>query len=327
MAQQTADEEIANARATANATVREAEIRADRLIADAEIESKRMAEAERRRVDEEIGALAVHRDQLRSDVELLGRFESDYRDRLARAIEADLAVVRGRGSAAPSSYPALSDDATSSAGRRDDTWRAASDAPILIDALDEEETPAVGPQGSGERTEATVADSHDDAVEPLIVRMADEELHDDELRDAQPDDAQRDDVPVTASGANGTGRDYDAGGFDDDEDADVATVLAQHTSVLDLNRLETRTSEPASDTNADAMADVGSRRAAADVPPSPPAGYAASAETRRLPDESFYESLRDAVSDDAPLEPGEERFFDAVAREPGSLREMFRRKK
>src|SRR5580765_2374169 len=109
LAQRAADEAVNEAAAKARQMVDDAEIQSRRLIADAEADARRRGESERRRLEEEILDLATRRDTLLADVEALTRFEADYRDRSVRALEADLAALRSRPSAAPAARPEPSD--------------------------------------------------------------------------------------------------------------------------------------------------------------------------------------------------------------------------
>lgn len=201
MAQKTADDELTKARETAATLVRDAELRANSLVGDAEVEARTRVEAERRRLHEDVSQLLEHRDSLRGEVGRLEQFETDYRDRLVRAIEADLAVVRGRSSAAPGPWP--------------ETTVLDTDLPVI-------------PAGSD-----TDAD-------------------------------RRLDEPVAATGEQSASGTLDLSGA---EEAENATA-----------------------------------------------------------DDAFLTSLREAVSDDTPLEPGEERFFEAASPE-SSVRDVFRRRR
>ena len=109
LAQRAADEAVNEAQAKARQMVDDAEIQSRRLIADAEADARRRGESERRRLEEEILDFATRRDTLLADVEALTRFEADYRDRSVRALEADLAALRSRPSAAPGARPEPSD--------------------------------------------------------------------------------------------------------------------------------------------------------------------------------------------------------------------------
>ena len=72
-----------------------------RGVADAEAEARSTGETERRRLEEEVLDLAGRRDALLADVEALTRFEADYRERMVRALEADLSALRLRPTTAP----------------------------------------------------------------------------------------------------------------------------------------------------------------------------------------------------------------------------------
>ena len=89
------------ATAKARQMLDDAEIQSRRLVADAEAEARRKGETERRRLEEEILELAGRRDALLADVEALTRFEAEYRERMVRALEADLTALRSRPTTAP----------------------------------------------------------------------------------------------------------------------------------------------------------------------------------------------------------------------------------
>jgi len=109
LAQRAADEAVNEASAKARQLVDDAEIQSRRLIADAEADARRRGESERRRLEEEILDLSARRDALLADVEALTRFEADYRDRMVRALEADLTALRSRPQASPGARPETSD--------------------------------------------------------------------------------------------------------------------------------------------------------------------------------------------------------------------------
>ena len=109
LAQRAADEAVNEAGAKARQMVDDAEIQSRRLIADAEADARRRGESERRRLEEEVLDLATRRDALLADVEALTRFEADYRDRMVRALEADLTALRSRPPASPGTRPEPSD--------------------------------------------------------------------------------------------------------------------------------------------------------------------------------------------------------------------------
>src|SRR5262245_41556985 len=109
LAQRAADEAVGEATAKSRQMLDDAEIQARRLIADAEADARRRGETERRRLEEEVLDLAGRRDALLADVEALTRFEADYRDRMARALEADLTALRSRPAATPGTRPEPTD--------------------------------------------------------------------------------------------------------------------------------------------------------------------------------------------------------------------------
>jgi DivIVA domain-containing protein len=105
LAQRAADEAVAEATGKARQMLDDADIQARRLVADAEADARRKGEVERRRLEEEILDLASRRDALLADVEALTRFEAEYRERMVRALEADLFALRSRPTSAPGSRP------------------------------------------------------------------------------------------------------------------------------------------------------------------------------------------------------------------------------
>jgi cell division septum initiation protein DivIVA len=109
LAQRAADEAVAEATAKARQMLDDADIQARRLVADAEAEARRRGETERRRLEEEILELAGRRDALLADVEAMTRFEAEYRERMVRALEADLSALRSRPTTAPGARPEPSD--------------------------------------------------------------------------------------------------------------------------------------------------------------------------------------------------------------------------
>jgi DivIVA domain-containing protein len=105
LAQRAADEAVAEAQAKARAMVDDAEVQSRRTIADAEAEARLRGETEKRRLEQEVVELAQQRDALTTDIETLSRYESEYRDRLLRALETDLETLRGRTAVAPGPKP------------------------------------------------------------------------------------------------------------------------------------------------------------------------------------------------------------------------------
>jgi cell division initiation protein len=109
LAQRAADEAVAEATAKARQMVDDAEIQSRRTIADSEAEARRRGETERQRLEKQVVELAGRRDALLADVEAMNRFESEYRERMVRALEADLTALRTRPSTAPGSRPEVTE--------------------------------------------------------------------------------------------------------------------------------------------------------------------------------------------------------------------------
>jgi DivIVA domain-containing protein len=109
LAQRAADEAVAEATAKARQLLDDAEIQSRRLVADAESDARRKGEHERQRLEGEILELAGRRDALLADVEALTRFEAEYRERMVRALEADLFALRSRPTTAPGTRPEPTD--------------------------------------------------------------------------------------------------------------------------------------------------------------------------------------------------------------------------
>jgi DivIVA domain-containing protein len=107
LAKRTADEEVAEAQAKARQLVDDAEAKARKLLLDAEVDARRRAEEERGKIQRELVDLSNRRDVLAGSVVELERFESEYRERLLRSIEADLAVISGRSPSAPGPRPEI----------------------------------------------------------------------------------------------------------------------------------------------------------------------------------------------------------------------------
>jgi DivIVA domain-containing protein len=109
LAQRAADEAVAEATAKARQLLDDAEIQSRRLVADAESDARRKGEHERQRLEGEIVELASRRDALLADVEAMTRFEAEYRERMVRALEADLFALRSRPTTAPGARPEPTD--------------------------------------------------------------------------------------------------------------------------------------------------------------------------------------------------------------------------
>ena len=93
LAQKAADEAVAEARSRAQQMLTESEAKAQALVSEAEANARRIADTERRRLEEEIGQLTSARDTLNADVDALERFETEYKERLREAIRAELEVL------------------------------------------------------------------------------------------------------------------------------------------------------------------------------------------------------------------------------------------
>ncbi|MEZ5169844.1 MAG: DivIVA domain-containing protein [Acidimicrobiia bacterium] len=107
LAQRTADETVAEAKERADQMVEEATLQADTTVRNAEAEARRLAEAERSRIESEVARLISERDALAANVEALDTFESDYRDRLRAAIAGDLETLTARPPVETPERPAL----------------------------------------------------------------------------------------------------------------------------------------------------------------------------------------------------------------------------
>ncbi len=105
LAQRAADEAVAEAQQKARAMMEEAELESHKLLAEAQTEAQQRGDEERMRLEGEVIDLAARRDTLLADVDTLTQFETDYRDRLAVALEQDLEALRTRTTAAPGPVP------------------------------------------------------------------------------------------------------------------------------------------------------------------------------------------------------------------------------
>jgi DivIVA domain-containing protein len=109
LAQRAADEAVAEAQFKARQILDDAESKARAQLSEAESSARRQVEGERRRLESEVLELASRREALLADVDGLERFESEYRQRLRRALEADLETLAGKDPAAPSARPPIHD--------------------------------------------------------------------------------------------------------------------------------------------------------------------------------------------------------------------------
>jgi DivIVA domain-containing protein len=132
LAQKTADEAIADAQTRSKQMVEEAETRAYALVSEAEATARRMAMAEQRRLEAEVLGLGARREALLADIDNLERFETEYRSRLRRAIEADLQSLDQRPTVSAGSRPSIHDvelPAQPEPARQEPPAPAASSAP------------------------------------------------------------------------------------------------------------------------------------------------------------------------------------------------------
>jgi len=234
LAQKAADEAVSEARAKAQQMVGEAESRAQHLVGEAEATATAVAERERSKLEDEIGRLQGARDTLNADVDALERFEQEYRDRLRRAIEAELDLL-GQ-TATVSDRPALHDvelpavaAAASWTSSSQESWSASAEgvvaspatpaptvtpqeATVHIEAVPAGGAAAWDPAPAGGWTDAPTAAVVDDSGEYPV---AEEEAHGESLDDdaffASLREAVRDDAPL--------GQD-DTQFFDEEEDTE-----------------------------------------------------------------------------------------------------------
>ena len=109
LAQRAADDAVNEAQAHARKLIEESEARAQALVGEAESTARRIAEGERRRLEDEIAELGARRDQLAVDADALDEYVSGYRDRVRAAIEADLERLGRTTVEPPSPRPELHD--------------------------------------------------------------------------------------------------------------------------------------------------------------------------------------------------------------------------
>jgi cell division initiation protein len=105
LAQRAADDAVNEAQAHARKLIEESEARAQALVGEAESTARRIAEGERRRLEEEITELSSRRDLLSSDADALDEYVSGYRERVRAAVEADLDLIGKQTIEPPSARP------------------------------------------------------------------------------------------------------------------------------------------------------------------------------------------------------------------------------
>jgi DivIVA domain-containing protein len=311
LAQRAADEAVGEATAKSRQMLDDAEIQAKRLVADSESEARRRGETERRRLEEEVLDYAGRRDALLADVEALSRFEADYRDRMVRALEADLTALRSRPPASPGTRPEPTDidlpvlsegfarrDALESSGVSD----APSAAPTSAPFASQSPGPFAGPDSTP--FAAPPSPKPADASEPSPFATP-------------PSARSMSDAPAAEQGGR-------APAFD-----------PSSTQAVDVQSLFDRSGGGSSSS---AMAFDKSSAATATAAGPRPDPLAASANDNEeidaevLDDDAFFATLREAVHDDTPLGPrdeaatGENMFFDQESENPG-FRDVFRRRR
>jgi DivIVA domain-containing protein len=205
LAQKAADEAVAEARAAAQQMLAESEAKAQSLVGEAEANARRIADTERRRLEEEIGQLTAARETLNADVDALERFESEYKERLRQAIRAELAVLDSPNPPtgerpslhavhvpAPRSWSASSGYAPSAEGAGSPAALASGGVPtVSIQAVSAHEQ---WEESSGEWGETPAAAVVDDAEEPDLSERS--ESLDDDAFFASLREAVRDDTPL-----------------------------------------------------------------------------------------------------------------------------------
>ena len=238
LAQRAADEAVAEAQFKARQILDDAEAKSRAQLAEAESSARRQVDSERRRLESEVLELGSRREALLADVDGLERFESEYRARLRRALEADLESLSGGSPAAPAGRPAIHDVELPANSSGSDNDTNASTPPLS--------TPFASPQ-----------------------------------------------PPQTGSAPSAT-------------DAGPATAEIRGLSAWDLsNRSTESTSSPSSPSfpsSTPASPEAASSPVATDATRAPLFPTEQS-DGEPLDDEAFFASLREAVSDQAPLGP------------------------
>ena len=310
LAQRAADEAVGEATAKSRQMLDDAEIQARRVVADAEADARRRGETERRRLEEEVLDLAGRRDALLADVEALSRFEADYRDRMVRALEADLTALRSRPPASPGTRPEPTD----------------IDLPVLSEGFARRDTPE--PSGVSDASAAAPASA------PFAPPSAAPFTAPDNGPFATPPAPKPADAPDPQPFATPPSARPGSEGAATDQGGRASALDASSTQAVDVQSLFDRSggggsSSMAFDTSSAATATAAAPR------PDPLAASAHESEeidAEVLDDDAFFATLREAVHDDTPLGPrdepatGENMFFDQESDNPG-FRDVFRRRR
>jgi len=200
MAQKAADETVSEADQYAMRTREAANTDAAKAIADAQAEAERLS-AERRAVtDRALVELEARRVELETGLDVLERFDADYRARLRSAIEADLASIERRPVLSPGTRPAIAAVMVDAIEAGDQAAALESGPEATDDDADDGAT-AAGNLGDtaadgvllAEMLALDEAEGSDAEAEPALTAAQDDALDDDEffasLREAVHDDA------------------------------------------------------------------------------------------------------------------------------------------
>jgi cell division septum initiation protein DivIVA len=310
LAQRAADEAVAEATAKSRQMLDEAEMSARRLVADSEADARRRGDSERRRLEDEIVDLASRRDTLLADVEALTRFESEYRERMVRALESDLTVLRSRPTTGPTTPPETSDveiPVKSSAPSP-----AAPAAPPSAPGASTPPTPDAGPARPGAPASTSTGPSAPASpVSPAPGAPSPDASRGGSGGGAAPNATGAPSARAGSRSAPGT-----------------ATTTAPSSVDLATSEVDVRTLfEPARDGAEETGEHAGASRPGRSIDLESNGGGSI------LDDDAFFATLRDAVHDEKPLGPrdeddetGENAFFDQDA-DRGSFRDVFRRRR
>jgi cell division initiation protein len=306
LAQRAADEAVNEATAKARQMVDDAEIQARRTIADAEADARRRGETERRRLEEEVLDFATRRDTLLADVEALTRFEADFRDRMVRALEADLSALRSRPFASPGARPEPSE----------------VELPEKSEGFTRREHDDAAPSSFSTPQPAPPASYQPAPPQPWAAPPA---PSDRSSEPSPPDPTQSDASDSTHSDSTHSDSTHsDSTHSDSSRESDASTQAVDVQSLFDRAGGASASSR-AFEQQAAATATAQSR------PGDPGAGEAIEAEV--LDDDAFFATLREAVHDETPLGPrdqeeatGEHSFFDSDDDRVG-FRDVFRRRR
>ncbi len=298
LAQRAADDAVNEAQAQARTLIEESEARRQTLVGEAEATARRIAESERRRLEDEILMLVARRDALQVDADALEEYAGAYRDRVRAAIEADLATLGSGAIDAPSPRPELHDveiperapaaepeaAADSTSYGAPDEVAPERDAPDTGWGADDRSASRSGgahdePLGSDTRviTIDSSASTHSFSAEPSPSPVAAPPRPADSTWPPAPESA----ASSSPQGSTSVGTGAWLAGNDDWAASDVpfgdALPWEQATATHEPFTSEPFTSEVAMEANA--------------------------IDGDALDDDAFFASLRDAVRDDEPLGP------------------------